>query len=879
MQKTFLLTYRSIITPMELLDLLKLRYSMPLPDGNEASLKVFQATHQKPIQLRVCQLLKSWVQRHFTDFENDEALQQAFMDFATNTIKPTYPVGSTLETLMTRQINGEFAKTKESVFSNPPPKTISPKSSNNVSFIDFNPLEVARQLTIIESNIFRNIAPNECIGLAWSKKDAKERSPNILQMINRFNKVSDWVVTAIVTADNPKQRTEILSKFIEVAARCKSLNNFNGAMEIISGLGNSAIHRLKPNWADVNKKVLASYTELTEILSSDQSYKSFRAFLKTVDGACIPYLGMYLTDLTFIEDGNPDKIGDLHNFSKRTFVSNIIQEIQQYQQTPYHLEECSIISNYLEKISEKNLSGDEAYKISLQILPRGGAKPTATPSSSSTTTTTTSASSSNQSPSTPSKSTSSVVNNKDIVENNQETPQKVDPANIELEDIPGYLFNQPDSDKNIKIKEKSSDSIEPPIVLAGTLEKLVERVTFREYPDPRFLDIFLLTYRSFSTGVQLLELLIMRFNMPKPKNSDLLENFQKLIQLPVQLRVLNVLKTWTDKYPEDFLIEKNLRENFFNFCIENTSIHQAKLKRMMKTLKRSLVNLRSGNNDSNHHHHNNQSKLQITDTIPKPFPINSNADLKHLKIYDFHPEEIARQLCIVDFQLFFDLQQRELFNYYKKDENQNRSCPMLIKMIRNAQILEDWVLYEVFSKLTLDDEHDSEVCYEKLLLFLKIAFSCYTLGNFHAFYAIFQACTSSEVKDNDSLWHLVMERSRDKVTQLEKYFDDIQTYDSFVQKTGKRFSSAGIPPVQTFLNELEIIENEEDDFINNNLINMHKYTSKAVIISQFCSYKNIPYAFERIEWLQNYIQNDIPRLASFRSGISFVDQFETLGLF
>ena len=52
MQKTFLLTYRSIITPMELLDLLKLRYSMPLPEGNEASLKVFKASHQKPIQLR-----------------------------------------------------------------------------------------------------------------------------------------------------------------------------------------------------------------------------------------------------------------------------------------------------------------------------------------------------------------------------------------------------------------------------------------------------------------------------------------------------------------------------------------------------------------------------------------------------------------------------------------------------------------------------------------------------------------------------------------------------------------------------------------------------------------------------------------------------------
>ena len=52
MQKTFLLTYRSIVTPLELLELLKQRYSMPLPEGNEASLKTFQATYQKPIQLR-----------------------------------------------------------------------------------------------------------------------------------------------------------------------------------------------------------------------------------------------------------------------------------------------------------------------------------------------------------------------------------------------------------------------------------------------------------------------------------------------------------------------------------------------------------------------------------------------------------------------------------------------------------------------------------------------------------------------------------------------------------------------------------------------------------------------------------------------------------
>ena len=53
MQKAFLLTYRSMeITPVQLLELLKLRYSMPLPEGNEASVQAFKVKYQVPIQIR-----------------------------------------------------------------------------------------------------------------------------------------------------------------------------------------------------------------------------------------------------------------------------------------------------------------------------------------------------------------------------------------------------------------------------------------------------------------------------------------------------------------------------------------------------------------------------------------------------------------------------------------------------------------------------------------------------------------------------------------------------------------------------------------------------------------------------------------------------------
>ena len=45
------------------------------------------------------------------------------------------------------------------------------------------------------------------------------------------------------------------------------------------------------------------------------------------------------------------------------------------------------------------------------------------------------------------------------------------------------------------------------MVRAGTLERLVERLTFESFPDVEFLQAFLLTYRSFTSADVLMDLL------------------------------------------------------------------------------------------------------------------------------------------------------------------------------------------------------------------------------------------------------------------------------------------------------------------------------------------------------------------------------------
>lgn len=61
--------------------------------------------------------------------------------------------------------------------------------------------------------------------------------------------------------------------------------------------------------------------KLQALVSSDGRFRSLRDALHRCDPPCIPYLGMYLTDLSFIEEGTPNFTEDtLLNFSKMRMV-------------------------------------------------------------------------------------------------------------------------------------------------------------------------------------------------------------------------------------------------------------------------------------------------------------------------------------------------------------------------------------------------------------------------------------------------------------------------------------------------------------------------------------------------------------------------------
>lgn len=79
--------------------------------------------------------------------------------------------------------------------------------------------------------------------MQWEKRP--EEAPNVNAMTDHFNRVSLWVATQIAREESPKQQAKVVAKFIKVAEHLMTIRNYNSAVQIMSGLSNVAIQRLK----------------------------------------------------------------------------------------------------------------------------------------------------------------------------------------------------------------------------------------------------------------------------------------------------------------------------------------------------------------------------------------------------------------------------------------------------------------------------------------------------------------------------------------------------------------------------------------------------------------------------------------------------------
>jgi len=123
----------------------------------------------------------------------------------------------------------------------------------------------------------------------------------------------------------------------------------------------------------VNPKTNAMLESMRNLIASGKNFLQYRETLRIANPPCIPFLGVYLTDLTFIEDGIPSHIkgSELINFAKRTKTAEVIRDIQQYQNVPYGLNPVPEMQEWIaENMRSAGTSDDDMFAQSLKIEPR-----------------------------------------------------------------------------------------------------------------------------------------------------------------------------------------------------------------------------------------------------------------------------------------------------------------------------------------------------------------------------------------------------------------------------------------------------------------------------------------------------------------------------
>lgn len=397
---TFYLTFRLFTTPVELTQSLMDRFDYV---GNSQTVGV-------PVRLRVYNIFKGWLESHWSA-DSDTIALDLILSFATGKLRESIPAaGKRLEELTSKvtevgtgavvpRLVSSIGKTgiSNTFFSsnnNDAPSLIITKSQLNAlraskegrtqcSILDFDPMELARQFTIIESKLFCAIQPEELLALEWTKK-SDSKAFNVKAMSKLSTDLANLVADTILHVEDAKKRAIMIKHWIKIAAKCLELNNYDSLMAIICSLNSSMVMRLKKTWELVSAKTKVRLDELKTITDVGRNYAVLRQRLQNHVAPCIPFVGIYLTDLTFIDVGNgttrqlPGESGSdsmsVINFDKHMKTAKIIGQLQSFQ-VPYRLVAIPEMQDWMETQIQRVRSSDQAnvqsyYRRSLLLEPR-----------------------------------------------------------------------------------------------------------------------------------------------------------------------------------------------------------------------------------------------------------------------------------------------------------------------------------------------------------------------------------------------------------------------------------------------------------------------------------------------------------------------------
>jgi hypothetical protein len=232
------------------------------------------------------------------------------------------------------------------------------KISSDFNILEWSALDIAKQLTVTSYNLLSKIEYKELLNTNWTKKEKHLLAPNIMKIIDRFNKLTLFIMEEVLAYDKKKNRAGVIAKFVEVAQECKTIHNYNDCVTIITSLNNFIVRNLVKTWKVMNKQSVYLFNQLTEFCTYEGNYINLRAEIGQNTKQCVPYLGLLLKDLAFIEEGpkylNKDSLVNLEKVNK---VAETINSFLAFKNKTYSFKSIRqlMILDDLQPLSEEEI--------------------------------------------------------------------------------------------------------------------------------------------------------------------------------------------------------------------------------------------------------------------------------------------------------------------------------------------------------------------------------------------------------------------------------------------------------------------------------------------------------------------------------------------
>lgn len=345
----FLTTFKSFTTADMVFDQLVGRFKMAPPVYlSEDEIEEWREKKQKSTQQRVLTLFTMWLEDH-NMIKEDPHIVYRLQGFLQSIIDPhplAIPAKLILEAIE-RLSHVPLAPLTPLTPAQTPKRRRQPRfPATELSKMDAQ--EIAQQLTLIEYRMYAKIRVQEC--WEWGRTGGM-----LHDFLSTHDRLASWVKSSVLNPPHVAKRAEIVDFWITCAEKCRAVNNISSMHAIVTALSSHVISRLDQTWAHSTQAHV--FDSLLTFTNPANRFATYKAAIRASQGPCVPYIGMWLTEIAQINDHYPDTApssnrdlatSSLINFAKRAKWYDILEQMLKFQNKPYVFADIPHTMGYVE---------------------------------------------------------------------------------------------------------------------------------------------------------------------------------------------------------------------------------------------------------------------------------------------------------------------------------------------------------------------------------------------------------------------------------------------------------------------------------------------------------------------------------------------------